>query len=204
MVEGMLGGTRGEEEEKPEVEAPEAPAGVDAFAAAIAHHASIQNPEVAHDASAFLRGQLHHVEVQTKHLEEEHGLRIAHLRNQLAEERVRRLSLRLRVGFQLFVVLVATAIGLGLIVLAPSYPASYYSWGLALEKHKDLKGAAEEFRVANLKGPTWADPLKSWGDVLMDLGKPKEALAKYDEALKYAPNWKQLKEAREAAAKQKS
>jgi hypothetical protein len=30
------------------------------------------------------------------------------------------------------------------------------------------------------------------------------ALAKYDEALKYAPNWKQLKEAREATAKQKS
>jgi hypothetical protein len=32
----------------------------------------------------------------------------------------------------------------------------------------------------------------------------KEALVKYDEALKYASNWKQLKEAREAAAKQKS
>jgi hypothetical protein len=36
--------------------------------------------------------------------------------------------------------------------------------------------------------------LKAWGDVL----------AKYDEALKYAPNWKQLKEARMAIAKQKS
>lgn len=34
--------------------------------------------------------------------------------------------------------------------------------------------------------------------------KTKQAFAKYDEALKYAPNWKQLKEAREAAAKQKS
>jgi hypothetical protein len=32
----------------------------------------------------------------------------------------------------------------------------------------------------------------------------KEALVKYDEAIKYAPNWKQLKEAREAAPKQKS
>jgi tetratricopeptide (TPR) repeat protein len=116
MTKGILGGIFGEEEEKPEVEESEATAGTDAFAAAIAHHASIQNPEVARDASAFLRGQLHHVEVQTKHLEEEHGLRIAHLRNQLAEERVRRLALRLRVGFQLFVVLVATAIGLGLFV----------------------------------------------------------------------------------------
>jgi hypothetical protein len=41
------------------------------------------------------------------------------------------------------------------------------------------------------------------GDVLTKQEHPKEALAKYDEALKYAPNWKQLKEVREAAAKQK-
>jgi len=46
--------------------------------------------------------------------------------------------------------------------------------------------------------------LKAWGDVLAKKGKTKEALAKYDEALKYAPNWKQLKEAREAAAKRKT
>jgi hypothetical protein len=31
----------------------------------------------------------------------------------------------------------------------------------------------------------------------------KDALVKYDEALKYAPNWKQLKDARDALAKQK-
>jgi hypothetical protein len=34
--------------------------------------------------------------------------------------------------------------------------------------------------------------------------KIKEALAKYDEALKHAPSWKQLNEAREAAAMQKT
>ena len=38
----------------------------------------------------------------------------------------------------------------------------------------------------------------------MKQGHNKEALTKFDEALKYAPNWKQLKEAREAAAKHKS
>ena len=43
-----------------------------------------------------------------------------------------------------------------------------------------------------------------WGDVLMKQGHGKEARSKYDEALKYAPNWKQLKEAREAAAKLKT
>jgi predicted negative regulator of RcsB-dependent stress response len=40
-----------------------------------------------------------------------------------------------------------------------------------------------------------------WGDVLVKQGNTKDALAKYDEALKYAPNWKQLKESRDAAAK---
>jgi hypothetical protein len=37
--------------------------------------------------------------------------------------------------------------------------------------------------------------------VLVKQGHTKEALVKYDEALKFAPNWKELKEAREASAK---
>jgi hypothetical protein len=41
-----------------------------------------------------------------------------------------------------------------------------------------------------LKGPHWADPLKAWGDLLATKGKTKEALAKYDAAVKYAPNWR--------------
>jgi hypothetical protein len=88
MAEGMLGGILGDEGEKPEVEAPETTSGADAFAAAIAHHASIQNPEVAKDTSAFLRGQLHHVEVQTKHLEEEHGLRKSAMQRSPMRKRV--------------------------------------------------------------------------------------------------------------------
>jgi tetratricopeptide (TPR) repeat protein len=85
--------------------------------------------------------------------------------------------------------------------LAPSLPAGYYSYGLALINHRWLDKAVEQFRLANLSGPHWADPLKAWGDVLAKQGKTEEALAKYDEALKYAPNWKQLKAAREALAK---
>jgi hypothetical protein len=49
--------------------------------------------------------------------------------------------------------------------------------------------------------PHWADPLKAWGDVPAKQGHPKEALAKYDQALKYAPNWRQLKDVYEALAK---
>src|ERR1700733_3448238 len=88
--------------------------------------------------------------------------------------------------------------------LAPSTPSGYFSWGLALAKHGDLEGAAAKFKGANLKGPHWADPLKAWGDVLKAQRKIKEALGKYNAALKYAPNWKQLKEARDAALEQKS
>jgi tetratricopeptide (TPR) repeat protein len=88
--------------------------------------------------------------------------------------------------------------------LGPSIPTGYYSWGVALAKHGDLDRAAAKLKDANLRGPHWADPLKAWGDVLMKQGHTKDALAKYDQALRYAPNWKQLKEAREAAAKQKT
>ena len=90
------------------------------------------------------------------------------------------------------------------VALAPDLPAGYYSWGVALAKHGDLAGAVAKFKVANNKGPHWADPLKAWGDVLVKQGNTKDALTKYDEALKYAPNWKQLKEAREAPAKLKT
>jgi tetratricopeptide (TPR) repeat protein len=87
------------------------------------------------------------------------------------------------------------------VILAPSIPSGYYSWGVALAKHGNLEGAAEKLKDANKRGPHWADPLKAWGDVLVGEHKSKEAIEKYDEALKYAPHWTALKEAREAAAK---
>jgi hypothetical protein len=65
-------------------------------------------------------------------------------------------------------------------------------------------GAEAKLKDANRRGPHWADPLKAWGDVLNKQGHLHEALVKYNEALNYAPNWAALKEARDAAAKQKS
>jgi hypothetical protein len=62
------------------------------------------------DTSLFLKRQAQLLQIQAEHLEEEHALRLAHLRNQLREENVRRFGLRLRVSFQLFLVLVATVI----------------------------------------------------------------------------------------------
>ena len=90
------------------------------------------------------------------------------------------------------------------VALAPSLPAPYYSWGVALLKHGDLAGADAKLKDASERGPHWADPLKAWGDALLKQGDSSAALAKYDEALKLAPNWKELKKLREATAKQKS
>ena len=75
---------------------------------------------------------------------------------------------------------------------------------MALAKHGDLDGAAAKLKDANQKGPHWADPLKAWGDVLAKQAHWREALVKYDQALKYAPDWAALKEARGAAAKQRT
>jgi tetratricopeptide (TPR) repeat protein len=86
----------------------------------------------------------------------------------------------------------------------PSLPHVYFSWGTALAGHQQYAAAIEKLAAAHARGPHWADPLKVWGDVLLKQGNAREALAKYDEALEYAPNWPQLKEAREAAAKQKN
>ena len=88
------------------------------------------------------------------------------------------------------------------VALAPDLPAAYYSWGASLAQHGDLAGAEVKLKDANQRGPHWADPLKVWGDVLAKQGKTQEALAKYDAGLALAPNWKQLKQARDALAKQ--
>ena len=113
MAEGLLGETPEQEDEGAGVAAPEALAGAEAFAAAVAARLSASDPEVARDTSAFLKEQTQLLRVQKEHLNEERALRLAHLRNLLHEENVRRFGLRLRVGIQLFLVLVATVIGIG-------------------------------------------------------------------------------------------
>jgi hypothetical protein len=117
MAEGILGGILGVDEEKPEVESPEALASAEAFAAAVAAIASRQDPQVARDTSAFLKEQTELIRVQKEHLKDEHQARLHFLRDQAREVDIRRFGLRLRVGFQLFLVLVATVIGIGGIVL---------------------------------------------------------------------------------------
>ncbi len=117
MAEGLLGGILGEEEEKPELDTREAAAGAEAFAAAVAVRLSAADPEVARKTAGFLREQTELLKVQKEHLEAEHHLRLANLRNQLSEQGLRRFGMRLRVTFQLFLALLGATIGLGLVVM---------------------------------------------------------------------------------------
>ncbi len=87
---------------------------------------------------------------------------------------------------------------------APDLPMAYYEWGQALAARGDLAGAARELALAHQRGPHFADALKAWGDVLVKQGQRRAALAKYDQALKYAPQWAALKQAREAAARHRA
>jgi tetratricopeptide (TPR) repeat protein len=124
MAEGLLAGVLGEEEEKPEVEALEALASADAFAAAVAARLAGNDPDVARDTSAFLKKQAQLLETQNKHLEAEHALRLAHLRGQKHEGKLRRTGIRIRIAFQLFVAIMAACIGVGVLLLIRDAVAS--------------------------------------------------------------------------------
>jgi tetratricopeptide (TPR) repeat protein len=117
MAEGLIGGILGEADEKPEVEAPEALASAEAFAAAVAARLSAGDPEVARETSAFLKKQAQLLETQNKHLEEEHPARLRYLRGQAREVDIRRFALRLRLALQIFLVLVATVFGIGALIV---------------------------------------------------------------------------------------
>ena len=55
--------------------------------------------------------------MQKEHLKDEHAARLHFLQGQAREVHIRRFGLRLRVGFQIFLVLIATIIGIGVVVL---------------------------------------------------------------------------------------
>jgi tetratricopeptide (TPR) repeat protein len=56
----------------------------------------------------------------------------------------------------------------------------------------DLDGAIAHFTVANRLGSRFADPLEMWGEALIAKNRSDLALAKFEEAARYAPNWGRL------------
>jgi len=85
--------------------------------------------------------------------------------------------------------------------MAPKLPQVYTDRGQARLARGELATALADATKAASLSPHDGDAWKLWGDVLAKQGKTKEALAKYREALKYAPHWQQLQEASEAVAK---
>jgi tetratricopeptide (TPR) repeat protein len=75
---------------------------------------------------------------------------------------------------------------------APDIPFAYADWGAMLLQKGDLDGAIAKFRLANEKGPHFADPLEYWGEALIRKNRSDLALAKFAQAAKYAPNWGRL------------
>jgi tetratricopeptide (TPR) repeat protein len=75
---------------------------------------------------------------------------------------------------------------------APSIPFAYADWGQMLLARGQVIAAIEKFKLANPKGPHFADPLEGWGEALMAKNQSHLALAKFAEADKYAPNWGRL------------
>ena len=83
--------------------------------------------------------------------------------------------------------------------ILPDLPMIYLHRGLFELGHDELGAAEADFSTAAAKAPHFADPLKAWGDLLAREGRWPDAIAKYDRALRYAPAWAELHEARDAA-----
>jgi hypothetical protein len=74
----------------------------------------------------------------------------------------------------------------------PSVPFADTAWGQALLTRNQPDAALRKFKLANGRGPHFADPLEGWGEALMAKNQSHLALAKFAEANKYAPNWGRL------------
>ena len=107
MAEGLLGGVLGGEAEE---ESASTKAGPEAFASAVAANIANQSPEVVAKTAAFFDKQIEVLEVQRKSLEAEHQFFEV-------ERGPRLLGIRLRVGFQIFIALFATVIGIGVAIM---------------------------------------------------------------------------------------
>ena len=75
---------------------------------------------------------------------------------------------------------------------APAEPFAATDWGAMLLHKGDTGGAIVKFKLANARGPHFADPLEMWGEALMLENRSDFALAKFEDANRYAPNWGRL------------
>jgi tetratricopeptide (TPR) repeat protein len=106
---GKVSRELGADSESP-AESAAAEASLDPTAAALAAEVAKSDPELAQKAAAYFDKQSHLVEVQTEHLHEQRAVTLQLLQ-------LKRFGERLRVGLQVFVILVATGISIGILVM---------------------------------------------------------------------------------------
>ncbi len=117
MADDLLGGVLGGEDERSETEAPQALAGAEAFASAVAARLSGNDPGVARKTEIFLEKQAQLLDTQRQHLEDEHALRLAQLTHQRSLLRGQRIGQAIRIAFQIGIALVVLVIGAGIAVM---------------------------------------------------------------------------------------
>src|ERR1700722_7253702 len=102
---GGVSGFLGRESEE-SIESSVSETALDPTAAAFAAEAAKSDPELAKKASAYFDSQRHLVDVQTEHLHEQRAVNLSLLKLKRSRE-------RLKLGLQMFVILVATIIAIG-------------------------------------------------------------------------------------------
>ena len=83
--------------------------------------------------------------------------------------------------------------------LLPDLPNVYLARGEWEARQSEFAAATADLSTASAKAPLFADPLKTWGDLLAREGRWTEALARYDAAIADAPHWAALRDARSVA-----
>ena len=86
----------------------------------------------------------------------------------------------------------------------PRLAPAFADWGRLLANARRFDTAEVKLAYATRLASNWADPLKYWGDMLAAQGRRKEALAKYDAALKLAPTLSELRSAHAALQGQRA
>jgi tetratricopeptide (TPR) repeat protein len=117
MAGGVFGMLPGEEVENSRDDVASADARADGTAISIAMDEARYSPLLARKAAHFLEEQTRLMRMQCAGLVEEQDLKVAYLHYQLHESRLRRVGHRVRIAMQVVAALVATAVGLGVVVM---------------------------------------------------------------------------------------
>jgi tetratricopeptide (TPR) repeat protein len=117
MAGGVFGMLPGEEIEDSRDDVAAADARADGTAISVAMDEARYSPLVARKAADFLDEQTRLMRMQSAGLVEEQDLKVAYLHYQLHESRLRRVGHRVRIAMQVVAALVATAVGLGVVVM---------------------------------------------------------------------------------------